>query len=103
MVDLSVAGLINNESRRYGEARISRWENSTDTRPRAGRKSATTVHVSDSAIAHGNERQDMALAVAGRCVHGGSLTESVMLAAAANAGQWLKNHATMTSTTKMTS
>src|SRR5271166_3655741 len=81
MVDLSVAGLTNHESRCYGKARVSGWENSTDTGPRAGRKSATTVHVSHSAIAHGNERQDMALAVAGRCVHGGSLTESAELPA----------------------
>jgi len=32
--------------------------------------SATTVHIGHSAIPHGNERQDVALLVAGRCAHG---------------------------------
>jgi hypothetical protein len=42
----------------------------TDTRPRTGLESATTVHICNSARTHGNERQDMALGTAGRCMHG---------------------------------
>jgi hypothetical protein len=41
----------------------------TDTIPRAGTGSATTSDVSNSAITHGNESQNMALGDAGRCVH----------------------------------
>src|ERR1700693_3233079 len=67
---------------------------------RAGRRSATTVHVSNGAIAYGNERQDMALGVARCCKHGRSLTESTGPAAEGSAGQRLSNQATITSTTK---
>jgi hypothetical protein len=42
----------------------------TDTKPRTGMESATTVDVCNSAITHGNERQDVALGAAGCCVHG---------------------------------
>jgi hypothetical protein len=42
----------------------------TDTRPRTGMESATTVHICNSARTHGNERQYMALRTAGRCMHG---------------------------------
>lgn len=43
---------------------------SSYTKPRTGIGSATTVHVSNSAITHGNERQNMAALVAGHCLHG---------------------------------
>jgi hypothetical protein len=78
-------------------------ENSTDTRPRAGRKSATTVHVSHSAIAHGNERQDMALAVAGHCVHGRKPNRIRRTHSSTDARQRVRNQATITSSTRMTS
>jgi hypothetical protein len=42
----------------------------TDTKPRTGMESATTVDICNSAHTHGNERQDMALGTAGRCMHG---------------------------------
>ena len=42
----------------------------TDTRPRTGMESATTVDVCNSARTHGNEGQDVALGTAGRCMHG---------------------------------
>ena len=49
---------------------LDTWIANTDTKPRTGMESATTVDVSNSAITHGNERQDMALGTAGRCMHG---------------------------------
>ena len=58
------------------------------------------MHVSNGAIAYGNERQDVALGVAGCCKHGRSLTESAGPAAEADAGQRVSNQATITSTTK---
>ena len=61
------------------------------------------MHVSDSAIAHGNERQDMKLGVAGRCAHGRRITESAAAAGRADAGQRLSSQATITSTTSATS
>jgi hypothetical protein len=42
----------------------------TDTKPRTEVTSATTTDVSDSSEPHGNEDQDMAALVAGRCAHG---------------------------------
>jgi hypothetical protein len=42
----------------------------TDTEPRTGVESATTTDISDSWETHGNESQNMATLVAGRCVHG---------------------------------
>jgi hypothetical protein len=42
----------------------------TDTKPRTGVESATTVNVCNSAITHSNERQDVALGIAGHCMHG---------------------------------
>jgi len=42
----------------------------TDTKPRTGMESETTTDISDSAESHGNEGQNMAALVAGRCVHG---------------------------------
>jgi hypothetical protein len=42
----------------------------TDTKPRTGVVSATTTDISDSSESHGNEDQDVATLVAGRCVHG---------------------------------
>jgi hypothetical protein len=42
----------------------------TDPKPRTGLESATTVDVSNSATTHGDERQDVALGTAGRCLHG---------------------------------
>ena len=42
----------------------------TDTKPRTGVESATTTDISDSTQFHGNEGQDMAALVAGRCLHG---------------------------------
>ena len=41
----------------------------TDTKPRTGVVSATTTDISDSGT-HGNEGQDVAALVAGRCLHG---------------------------------
>jgi hypothetical protein len=43
----------------------------TDTKPRTGVESATTTDISDSWETHGNESQNMATLVAGRCLHGG--------------------------------
>lgn len=42
----------------------------TDTKPRTGTESATTTDISDSTESHGNEDQDVATLVAGRCLHG---------------------------------
>jgi hypothetical protein len=42
----------------------------TDTKPRTEVESATTTNISDSAESHGNEGQDVAALVAGRCLHG---------------------------------
>jgi len=42
----------------------------TDTKPRTGVESATTTDISDSWETHGNEGQDVAALVAGRCLHG---------------------------------
>jgi hypothetical protein len=42
----------------------------TDTKPRSGMGSATTMHISDSASTHGNERQYVAPLIAGRYSHG---------------------------------
>lgn len=42
----------------------------TDTKPRTGMESATTVDICNSARTHGNEGQDVALGLAGRCMHG---------------------------------
>ena len=42
----------------------------TDTKPRTGMESATTTDISDSTESHGNEGQDVAALVAGRCLHG---------------------------------
>jgi hypothetical protein len=42
----------------------------TDTKPRTGMESATTTDISDSRETHGNEGQDVAALVAGRCLHG---------------------------------
>src|SRR6185437_5359280 len=61
------------------------------------------MHVSNGAIAHGNECQDVTLGVAGCCMHGRSLTESAAAAAQADAGQRVSNQATITSTTMATS
>lgn len=42
----------------------------TDTKPRTGVESATTTNISDSSESHGNEGQDVAPLIAGRCLHG---------------------------------
>jgi hypothetical protein len=42
----------------------------TDTKPRTGVESATTTDISDSTESHGNEGHDVAVLVAGRCLHG---------------------------------
>jgi hypothetical protein len=42
----------------------------TDTKPRTDMESATTTDISDSTETHGNEGQDVAALVAGRCLHG---------------------------------
>jgi hypothetical protein len=70
--DLSLRGLTE-ESRRYGKARnqyLGVQTAATDTKPRTGMESATTTDISDSTESHGNEGQDMALLVAGHCLHG---------------------------------
>jgi len=41
----------------------------TDTKPRTGVESATTTDISDSWESHGDEGQDVATLVAGRCLH----------------------------------
>jgi hypothetical protein len=42
----------------------------TDPEPRAGVESATTVHIGDSAGTDSDERHDVALDRADRCLHG---------------------------------
>jgi hypothetical protein len=42
----------------------------TDAKPRTDMESATTTDISDSCESHGNEDQDVAALVAGRCLHG---------------------------------
>src|SRR5258705_5316137 len=64
---------INGAARHHSKARdqyLGRKTAATDTKPRTGMESATTVDVCNSATTHGDERQDMALGSAGRCMHG---------------------------------
>ena len=74
----------------------------TDTKPRTGVESATTVDISNSAVTHGDEGQDMALGAAGRCVHGAKRNR-VVGDPAGLARQRVNSHMTTTSTTRMTS
>src|SRR5258705_13995548 len=70
--DLSLQG-INGAARHHSKARdqyLGRKTAATDTKPRTGVESATTVDVCNSARTHGNEGQDVALGTAGRCMHG---------------------------------
>jgi hypothetical protein len=58
-------------SRQQGERSVFGHQTAaTDTKPRTGMESATTVNVCNSATTHGNEGQDMALGTAGHCMHG---------------------------------
>ena len=72
-----------------------------------GLGSATTVHISNSAITHGNEGQNMALGSAGRCVHGAKRNRAAQgqerAKGTAEPAQRAINHMTITSTTRMTS
>jgi hypothetical protein len=65
--------------------------------------SGATVHIGDSAIAHRNECQDIALSVAGRRVHGGQLNRMESIAAWAEAPQRVNSQVTITRTTSVTS
>jgi hypothetical protein len=70
--DLSLQG-INGAARHHSKARdqyLGRKTAITDTKPRTGVESATTVDVCNSARTHGNESQDVALGTAGHCMHG---------------------------------
>jgi surface antigen len=61
------------ESRHNGKAKdqyLGSDAAATDTKPRTGVESATTTDISDSSESHGNEGQDVAALVAGRCTHG---------------------------------
>ncbi len=69
-----------------------------------GLESATTVDISNSARTHGEERQDMALRAAGRCVHGAKnnrIPTSRPLSGTVPP-QRVSNHITMTRTTRIT-
>jgi hypothetical protein len=70
--DLSLQG-INGQPVITARRGISTWAGKTaitDTKPRTGVESATTVDVCNSARTHGNESQDVALGTAGHCMHG---------------------------------
>lgn len=63
----------NDEARHVSKAMdqyLGKGAAATDTKPRTGVESATTVNVCNSAITHSNERQDVALGIAGHCMHG---------------------------------
>jgi hypothetical protein len=58
--------------RRNGKAKdqyLGKGIAATDTKPRTGVESATTTDISDSWETHGDEGQNMATLVAGRCLH----------------------------------
>src|SRR4051794_28672079 len=70
--DLSLQG-TNGRARHDGKARnqyVGIRTAATDTKPRTEMESATTTDISDSTESHGNEGQDVAALVAGRCLHG---------------------------------
>jgi hypothetical protein len=69
--DLSLQGIDGSPSRRQGEDQYFGTDAAaTDTKPRTGMESATTTDISDSRKTNGNEGQDVAALVAGRCLHG---------------------------------
>jgi hypothetical protein len=69
--DLSLQGLT--AVRHDGKAKDQYFGTdaaATDTKPRTGMESTTTTDISDSRKTNGNEGQDVAALVAGRCLHG---------------------------------
>jgi hypothetical protein len=71
--DLSFVDVTSRSKDRHnGKAKdqyLGKGTAATDTKPRTGEESATTTDISDSWESHGDEGQDMATLVAGRCLH----------------------------------